>query len=31
VYSDHEQVMEIIEFIRTQNKRPICTPVLGER
>ena len=30
IYADHEQVMEIIEFIKSQNKRPICMPQASE-
>lgn len=26
LYSDHDQVLEILDFIRAQDKRPICTP-----
>ncbi len=29
IYKDHELVMEIVGFIRNQNKRPICMPHTG--
>jgi len=29
LYKDHEQVMEIVTFIRAQDKRPICMPHTG--
>ncbi|MGB0908339.1 MAG: acyl-ACP--UDP-N-acetylglucosamine O-acyltransferase [Maricaulaceae bacterium] len=29
LYKDHELVMEIVEFIRAQDKRPICLPHSG--
>ena len=29
LYADHAQVMEILDFIKGQDKRPICTPQTG--